>query len=266
MNRSISRPPIIRSGFPRAGSLSGNAARDRFEAGVLDICGDVRLFWLPRPTETTTSTDRSRNARVFTENATMAGRFVTQGSGVGVTYNGTSDYASFPDADDISFGDGVVDQPLSIVSWQNVTNTEAARWIVSHYDGAAGNREWELYVDASDQLNGELVDNSSTGSISYRSTAAITQGSISLFGMTYDGTAELTGINLYSAGARIARTSTAGGTYVALENKSALGLIWADQTNTAIQKWFSGTGYCIVLTAKHLSDDEMWHLKTLGNA
>ena len=63
-----------RGALPAPGTPAGDAQRDAFYHGLLALLGDVRLLWTPETGETTTSTDRSRNARVITYDATVAAR------------------------------------------------------------------------------------------------------------------------------------------------------------------------------------------------
>src|SRR3990172_1649815 len=101
--------PLIRSRLPRPGSIGGIQKWYEFVSRVLDICGQTETLFVPQLTDTTTSTDASRNARVYTHDATIASRLVTQASGVGVTFNGTSGEADTPDVNGLSFGDFFID-------------------------------------------------------------------------------------------------------------------------------------------------------------
>src|SRR3990167_9855746 len=94
---------------PTPGTPEGDRVRDQFYHDLLAILGDTRLLWVPETGETTTSTDRSRNARTFTYSKSVA-TFDTasplrQGSGLYVHFDGTDEEADVPDNDDFSFGD-----------------------------------------------------------------------------------------------------------------------------------------------------------------
>lgn len=258
--------PIIRSGFPRAGSLSGNQKRDEFEANLLSL-GDARFLWLPRPTETTTSTDRSRYARTGTYDASVASQYVTLGSGVGVTWDGTSDSLYYADADDLSFGDGVVDQPLSMIALVNVTADANEKDLLSKQtSGAAANREYSFYFDSSERFFATFTDESASAIIGQRD-AVTTGGASRLVAASYDGSASRAGIVVYEAGLRSAMTSADSGTYTAMENKGERVYVGASTNalNTP-RLWFSGIQYFVVLYAKALTDDDMWQAKRWADA
>ena len=244
------------------GTPRGIQARIDFESAVLSVAGEAALLWLPRSTETTTTTDRSLNARVFTENATMNGRFLTQGSGVGVTYNGSSDYATTPDVDGLSFGNGQVDSPMSIVAVVNFTNFTAAQTVMSKATTSTAG-EWRLTVSTGGLPSMHLIDNSATARIGMAKTSgSIGAGAIVNIGASYDGSGSSSGIALYNAGARVAISTDNSGTYTAMENLTNVVAFGAD---TGPANYFVGSAYFGLLCGKALSQEEMWYLKTLIN-
>lgn len=260
--------PIIRSGFPRAGSLLADQQRDAFEAKFLDICGDTRLLYLPRGTETTTSTDRSRNARTFTYDATVAARYATLGSGVSVDYDGSANEADVPDAGNLSFGDGAVDQPFSVVVLANVDDTAALQMLLSKYDITTGStkKEWRLQVDSLDRLAFYLEDDSASALIGRVDSAGTVQGSWALFVATYDGSAASTGIRLYQNGALVDDADDNSGSYVAMENTASLVRLGFSQGAAAGANFFNGRMALAALVAKEISQDANWAIKSLVNS
>ena len=151
-----------------------------------------------------------------------------QGNGILVSFNGTDQYATTPDTDDLSFGDGTTDSPFSIVALANITNTAANRGLVAKYSGVgAATQEYLFYIVSDDTLR-LLIDSAVPASAFRTSDAAITQGALGLFGATYTaatgGATAANDITLYQNGAVIASTATnnSGGTYTAMSNTGRL--------------------------------------------
>ena len=249
------------------GSPIGDQLRDNFIARVLDICGAIETFWLPLPTDTTTSTEVSRNARVYTYDATIVSRLGGQGSGVSVSFNGTSGEADTPDAAALSFGNTTAgtDLPFSIVAWINQTATTGIKAIFSKFDAAGALREYQLVLDAAEKLNLTLYDESTDGYIGRLYNTALGTGSVLMVAGTYNGNAAASGIKLYSAAAQIDDTDYTSGTYVAMEDTATVGRIFSSGSGTPVE-FFSGTGLCVLVVAKELTRDELWALKAAGNA
>ena len=250
---------------PRPGTPAGTQKRQEFIARVLDICGQTEIFWLPLLTDTTGSTDVSRNARVFTWDATIAAQLTNQGSGVSVSLNGTADEADTPDVAALSFGDSAVDTPFSIIAWVNQTATTGIKAIFSKFDAAGTLREYQLVLDAAEKLNLTLYDESADAYIGRLYNTALGTGSVLMVAGTYNGSGGPGGIVLYSAAAVIDDTDYTSGTYVAMENLATVGRIFSSGSGTPVE-FFSGSGLCVLVVARALSADEMWELKAAGNA
>src|SRR3990167_8361400 len=125
--------PLIRSPWGRValpGTSVGDQKRDEFIHDFLAIVGDCRLLWLPRNTETTTSTTVDRNARTITYDATIAARKSPLGSGVAVTFDGTDQEGDTPDTANLSFGDGAADLPFSVLALIKPTEAAAVQTIL----------------------------------------------------------------------------------------------------------------------------------------
>lgn len=267
MTHSIEARPS-RGALPRPGTPAGDQARDAFIADVLAITGDTRLFWLPRSSETTTSTDRSRNARTFTYDATVASRYSQQGSGVAVTFDGTDDEADVPDADSLSFGDSQTDEPLSIVVVFKPTVEATNRVFLCKDDYTTGNtfREWTFQIEGNGYLIGYVFDNSAAARLGRSYQVALTSV-WQMAAMTYDGSAASTGIRIYRNAARVDNAADDSGTYTAMEN---LGETVKLGHNTVAAgsagDFFDGDMAMVLLVAKQLSADENLQLKGLVNA
>jgi hypothetical protein len=262
---------------PGPGTPEGDRVRQNFIADLFGILGDVRLLWLPGLGDTTTTTDKSRNARVFTYSESLASFDTppgTQGSGVAVTFNGTDEEADVPDNDDFSFGDGAVDQPFSIVALleaDDATPTAIAN-ILARWDKDTDGelREWRFFLTAT---NGyptlELYDESANAYIGRQDQTALTANTFTLLIATYDGSGASTGINIYVDAVVLDDADSASGSYVAMENLAdkvllAHGLS-AAATPVAEEFWAGQMGL-VALCAKELSTDEAWEIRELMNA
>lgn len=259
----LSAGPIIRSRFPRAGSPTGDQKRDEFIATILRICGPVELLWLPALSDTTTTTERSRNARVVTYDATIAARIGTLGSGVSVDFDGTDDEADVPDADALSFGDGARDSPLSIIVLCKPDANNALMSLLAKASSATVGEEYQFFLDASGHLNFQLQDESADTYLEARYAAAVGT-SWTLLGGTYDGTGGIFGLALFTDGLTRAITNDSSGTYVAMENGAALVHLGARYTTK--EQFFNGRIALAILCGKALTRDEMWELKNGVNA
>lgn len=254
--------PVVRSGFPRAGSPTGDQKRDEFIAHILDICGQTELFWLPALGDTTTTTEVSRNARVITYDATIATRKATQGSGISVDYDGTDDEADTPDVDGLSLGDGAVDQPLSIVVLCKPDVNNALMTLLAKSNSATA-EEYELFLDASGHLNFALLDESATATLEARYAAAVGTDWV-LLGGTANGTGGIGGLAVYTNGVSRAVTDDSSGTYVAMENTAALVHLGARYTTK--ERFFNGRIALTLLVGRALNQDEMWEITKAVNA
>ncbi len=256
--------PFTLDGFANPGSAAGLAARQLFIHNLCDLCPDMRALWVPLGTDTTTSTDASANARVLTWDATIAARFNILGAGLSVNLNGSSQYASAPDTDNLSFADSLVDQPFSIFAWVRVTSSALGKTILAKFNSATASREWILSVDGTDKLGFELWDESAVAKIGRVYNTAVPTGSEIFVAGTYDGTRASTGIHVYSAAVKLDDTNSNSGTYVAMENQASL--LYLGVYQSPLAGYFNGRMAAVGLTAKQLSVDELWALKAVGNS
>ena len=131
------RPNPLRQG---SRSRRGDQVDRDFDGAVLGLMGDARLL-LRFDKSGTTLTDRSRNARTLTWSEPVQS-FDTApselGSGYAVAFNGTDEEGDVPDADNLSFGDGAFDSPMSIVAVVNQTASAGIKTVLSKYDLTTG--------------------------------------------------------------------------------------------------------------------------------
>ncbi len=198
------------------------AARAKFASDIAAIVGaaNLRVLFVPKAGDTTTTTDLSLNARTITQGVSAAGRLSQAGFGQLETWDGSTNYATINDAADLSFGNGTVDSPFSVSALINVTDTAAIRELITKF--SAGQTEYLFRVEADDTLSFKLEDTSAAAEPIRQSTGAVTQGAVHLFGATYTaatgGATAANDITLYQDGVVKASTATNAGTYVAMEN------------------------------------------------
>ncbi len=229
----------------------------------------MRLLWLPKGTDTTTTTSADRYARTITYDATITARLSALGLGYAVSFNGTSQYGSTPDVDVLSFGDGLNDQAFSILALINITDTAGGRYILAKNATTTGatQQEYMLYVGSTDLAVFLLYDDSAgTAYVGRQKATAVTQSTWILLSATYDGTRNPTGCALYENTTRIDGTSLAAGTYIAMENKTCpvyLGAVVG--TAGTAGGFFAGSMAMIALIQGQVQPDDLWGITNLCN-
>lgn len=245
---------MVALSLQRGRLLTGADARGRFVASLRALLGETRLLWLPRAGDGLATVSESDARRVVTHAATPQGRLAPLGRGLALSFNGTTDRATVPDADALSFGTGTADSAFSVVVVANVTDTAALRALVCKWNDASVKREWIFYVLTTDLLQFQVRDESAVVSPVRVSDAAITQGSWRVFGATYSGAGGATaadGITLYEHGVVKASTATNNASYVAMENTAGdleIGAFAAGASGP-----FSGSLALVAVVAKALT-------------
>lgn len=271
LTHDISLPTGWMNYLPRAGTPEGDRARDAFIGNVLDVIGhNSPLFWLPSITDTTTSTTVDRNARTVTWDATIASRVSELGSGVKVTFNGSSNYGSIADAAGLTFGDGATDQAFSITALVNQTASAAVKQIITKMDTTTGNtkREWEFTLTDAEKVQCDGIDESAGAQVGRAYGTALSTGSWLMLTMTYDGTRANSGFKIYSADSQIDNADNSANSYTAMEDTAATVLIGARTgTDGAGSNFFQGSMATIFIArGKVLSIDELTTLKHFINS
>lgn len=228
--------------------------RQRFIGDVGDLVGrqNMRALWLPGDSEALVAQDAAVPSRLWTHANSPRGRLTRLGAGWALSFNGTSDYLTTPDAADLSFGNGTVDQALSALAVASVVDTASLRAIICK--SATSHIEWNFLVNGTDKLSLFVMDNSVAQTPFRESDAAVSQGSWQTFGVSYSGVGGATaadGIATYQGGVAMASTATNSGTYVAMEDKDAAVLIGAQNAGAA--QFFNGSLACVVLVQANLS-------------
>ena len=258
---------------PSPSSAQGASDFREFIGACLRASPDPLQLWVPAGSDTTSSTSADDNARVITWDATIAARYRTVGSGLFVTFNGSTQYGTSPDAANMSLGNGATDIPFSIFGWMNLTATTGIKTIAARYDLTTGStkREFWLYADAAEKLVFELYDESAAAKIGRTFNTALPTGVDLFFVATYSGVATSAGVKLYvfdgtNAG-QVDDTNSQSGSYTAIEDTAALTYIGASEAAAGTaENNFSGSLGALGIVKGELSRDEAWALRHIGNS
>ena len=137
-------------------------------------------------------------------------------------FDGTDDYISIPDTDDLSFGDGTDDSPFSISAWVNMR--DATSFLIVNKGVYNTDAEWDFGILSNDKLYLRLYDESvaDTKEYAYYNTVLTSYEDTWIHLVaTYDGrggTSANIGISIYVNGDSKTTTLGGDGTYVAMEN------------------------------------------------
>lgn len=240
--------------------------RSQFIAQVLgivkDSTGATPLLWVPNGTDTTTSTTDDENQATITHTGgSLASRRSPLGLGYSISFDGSTQYSTVPDAARFTHGDGTTDTAFSILALVKVTNTAAARTIMSKW--LASNHEYRFYVSSTDLLDLGLEDESAGVEVHVPSNAAVNQGAWALLGATYDATGGATaanGILQYQNGVAFALGAAVNNaSYVGMEDKTAA-LAIGSANPSAASLSFQGSMAGVLQVGKKLTAGDMWQL------
>lgn len=153
---------------------------------------------------------------------------VKEGMGWAVDFDGNDDHVSFADNDDFSFGDGTNDEAVTLFGVIEVTDA-GYRAFASKWDATIGSelREWQLYLDSSERMVYSIYDESANVSCDRTTDVALSLGWHS-YVITYNGAGGGTAgdtITFYVDGSLVASTASNNGSYVAMENTTAIFII-----------------------------------------
>ena len=258
---------------PTFGTDAADQLKNQFVGNLLRILGDCRFLWMPKSTETTTSTDLSRYGATLTYDATFANQYVRLGSGLYATFDVSADEGDAPDNDRYTFGDSVVDSPFSIVALVNADDeTPAAQAVILskfNQDTDGEQREWQTRLGGTDGFPGILLyDESANAFIGREDQTVLTVTTWTLLAFTYDGSGAATGINVLKNAVVVDDADIVTGSYTAMENTTAVLMLGhslsAAATPVAANFWDGGLAF-VALTGKALSVEENWELKELVN-
>ena len=143
-------------------------------------------------------------------------------TGPAYDFDGTNDYISIADTDDLSFGDGTSDEPFSISAWVNMEDATNYRFLSKGVYNTDG--EWNLFIPGNNKLYFYIFDESEADAVRGRyydyDMSSYENTWINIIA-TYNGvggTNAANGIDIYINGQVVDNVSVEVGTYVAMEN------------------------------------------------
>ena len=154
-----------------------------------------------------------------------------------------TDYITISDHDDLSFGDGSDDSPVTFLAWVQYTNNSASQYIFCK--SAAGNTEYWIQVQSDDKIEVNFSDDSASKVIRAETDYTLSSG-WHFIAVTYNGkfqsgaivgepSSEI-GINIYVDWVPVkASVNMNQAGYVSMENKAADLIIGA--TNAGGSVW-----------------------------
>jgi hypothetical protein len=133
-------------------------------------------------------------------------------------FDGTDDFIDVPDSDDFSFGDTATDSPFSLTAWAVFTSPgSSAQAIMGKYDG---NTDSEYLVfNNNGFLQFNIYDQNTTNRIQSKTNSSVfVDGNLYNITVTYDGSGNSSGINIYIDGTLVSQTRSSTGVYTAMHN------------------------------------------------
>lgn len=134
-----------------------------------------------------------------------------------IDLDGTDDYMSVADADDLSFGNGSTDSPFTLALWLNSDTAGTVRLIAK---GFGVPQEYSFSVGSAGTPGLTLYDENVNSRIQIVSQTALTQGVWQHWAVTYDGSGSHSNSKIYLNGVAVSTTTSSSGTYVAMHNTS----------------------------------------------
>lgn len=139
-------------------------------------------------------------------------------------FDGTDDYISIDDADDLSFGNGSTDSPFTFSMWAKVDDLTTAHVLIEKQD-TSSNREYIFYIDSDGTIYNNIYSNGVSLNRRGRktSTGLISPNTWYHIAWTYDGqggTNASDGIKIYLNGTRVDNANNQKNSYVAMMNTS----------------------------------------------
>jgi hypothetical protein len=171
--------------------------------------------------------------------------------------DGTDDYVSVPDADNLSFGNGSSDSPFTLTAWLKSNTANNVRIIVK---GDGTPQEYAFTAGSAGTPNLNLFDNAYGNSIQITSDTALTQGTWQHWAVTYDGTGSHANSKIYLNGSAVSTTTASTGSYVAMHNTSAALSIGRNNITvggTTYESFTNGHMDDVAVIAKELSASEV---------
>ena len=131
-----------------------------------------------------------------------------------ITFNGTDEEADSPS---VAYWSRIVGV-LSMGAWINLVDATSSA-ILTKFDNTGNTREWVFGSNTSDFMTIFVYDEDAVGNASLDTTTndAVSQGVWVFCVATYDGSANATGLNIYTDGVLAASTDTDDANFINLE-------------------------------------------------
>jgi hypothetical protein len=171
--------------------------------------------------------------------------------------DGTDDYVSVPDADNLSFGNGSSDSPFTLALWLNSDTSGSLKMIAK---GQGVPQEYAFGAGSAGTPNLTLYDGDVNKRIQITSQTALTQGTWQHWAVTYDGSGSHSNSKIYLNGNPVSTTTASSGVYVAMNNTSTpldIGYHNITVSGTTYETFTNGHLDDVAVIAKELSASEV---------
>ena len=244
--------------------LKQQRMEDEFVSRLLAIAGDVRMFAMAQPGDTTTTTEKSKNADVITWSESLAdfdAPVSKLGEGYAWDFNGTDEEGDSPDASDDThtFSDGTYNDAFSVMALINPDTVSTEMSIVAK-DAGSSDREWYFALNTSGDVYLNKRDTDVPANIA-RYSSPLTVDTWTLVSVVDPGTNIAASMNAYVDGVVDNDAVTENASWIGM-NPSTATLEIAQRTGA---NFFDGSIAFILLTGKELNADEQWAIKELVN-
>jgi hypothetical protein len=224
-------------GIIQGDTLNDNGA-DKLAAEILHIMTDPKLLsmWSGTPGDGTTELDYSGAGETITYTSSSSWTSadqLKQGEAYILDYDGTDDYVTITDSNNLSFGDGANDSDFTIFALVYVAPTPTQYTIISKDDRTTGatEQEYVLRMNSGNKPQMGFWDDS-VPVFAYRLVDAALSTGWYFIAAVYDnaggtGATVMNGVTLYcwnsstTSASVCTSTATNQGTYVAMENTAS---------------------------------------------
>lgn len=182
-----------------------------------------------------------------------------------VTLNGVNQGAESDDHRYWSVGDGVTDDPLTLVVWIKPSTSLLEGTIFGKYMISDPEiREWLIQFETADSVIGVVRDESTGGGYKPRWIGLPAKGAWWMLALTYDGSGTIGGMELWYQGQPMKNSERNYGNYTAMEDTFSPVMLGFTTMNGEMFQLFEGDvagGYCgPIFTKKELSQGELQSL------
>lgn len=178
-------------------------------------------------------------------------------------FDASDDYIEVADDDELSFTSGGQDQPFSLGGWVNLDENSDYQVLFAKYDDNADEREYRVGLSNNNIYFGLQHDVGATF-IRKRSTQTIDRNVWKHVFVTYDGSENESGLNIYIDGILSDYASNSSGSYTGMTNGTAPFTIGSDLANGADMSNLDGRVANVAIFNDELSASEVRELYLNG--